>query len=315
MWYKELNLESNPFSLEKQTELIGYEDVIDSMIYVLESGNMIFIEAPDGHGKTSLLKIAIEKYKGQGKVAYIDCNRLDDLNIERVIMKRYGFFKRLFSKTPKEMIILIDNINNLSKKNCERLKYFFDQNYVRSVVFAGIDYNSVYFTPSLKERISKVEKLPILKDEEAREIIEVIIGNNEMFSKDVVKELFSISSKNPKVFIQNCEKSAKYAVENYSRIVKQDHLNKLFNVKKVVDPVQVQHDHQHTEGLLKISSKKETYKQKLEKELAGEKKPVKKQENKEQKPKKEKKQKTKPKKEINPIATEGGAQDVAEKYY
>ena len=199
MWYEELNLKSNPFSLDNEAELVGYDDVIDEMIYRIESGNMLFIEAPDGHGKTSLLKIAIKKYKGEGRVAYIDCNGLEDLNIENVITKRYGFLRRLISKTPKDMIILIDNINNLSKKNCERLKYFFDQNYVRSVIFAGVDHNSTYFTPSLKDRISEVIKLPELKNDDAIEIIENRIGiNNSLFPENIIKEIFSISNKNPK---------------------------------------------------------------------------------------------------------------------
>ena len=96
MWYEELNFKSNPFSLDKESELIGYDDVIDEIIYAIESGNMLFIEALDGHGKTSLLKFVINKYKGQGKVAYVDCNRLEHLNIENVIMKRYGLLRRLF---------------------------------------------------------------------------------------------------------------------------------------------------------------------------------------------------------------------------
>ncbi len=311
MWYNELNFDSNPFSLNRSLDLVGYEDAIDEMIYTLESGNMIFIEAPEGFGKTSLLKIAIDNYKGEGRVAYIDCNRLDDLNIERVIMNKYGFIKKLFSKTPKDMIILIDNINNLSKKNCERMKYFFDQNYIRSVVFSGVDYNSVYFTPSLKERISKVEKLPELKDEEAMEIIESRIGNNELLSKETVKSIFSISEKNPKQFIQNCEKAAKYAVENYSRVVKQEHITKIFNKKEEIK----QESNENKEKLIKIKPKKETYKQKVEKEI------------KKKQKKQPKKTKETPKEEEKEIITkevdlevienelEKSKQNVAEKYY
>ncbi|MDP6642323.1 MAG: DnaA/Hda family protein [Candidatus Nanoarchaeia archaeon] len=308
MWHNELNFESNPFSLDKTTELIGYEDVIDEMIYTLESGNMIFIEAPDGFGKTSLLKIAINKYKGEGRVAYIDCNRLDDLNIERVVMNKYGFIKKLISKTPKDMIILIDNINNLSKKNCERLKYFFDQNYIRSVVFSGVDYNSVYFTPSLKDRISKVEKLPELKNEEAIEIIESRVGNNELLSKETIKSIFSISKRNPKQFIKNCEKVAKYAVENYSRIVKQEHITKVFNTKEEIKL----ESNENKEELIKIKPKKETYKQKVEKELAKE---QKKQSKKNQKKSKKEQIPKEIDLEVIENELEKSKQNIAEKYY
>ncbi len=315
MWYNELNFESNPLSLDREVELISYDDVIDEMLYVIESGNMLFIEAPDGHGKTSLLKIAINKYKGQRKVAYIDCNRLEHLNIENVIMKRYGIFRRLFSKTPKDMIILIDNINNLSKKNCERLKYFFDQNYIKSVVFAGVDYNSTYFTPSLKDRINRVIKLPELKNDDAIEIIEDRMGiNNNLFPENIIKEIFLISNRNPKLFIQNCEKLAKYAVENYSRVVKQEYVNKVFNIKKEI-PKQEIIQEQPKEELLTIKTKKETYKQKIEKEILEEAKDKKEIKELKKKRGRKKKSKREESQKIVDNKLEKSQQEIAEKYY
>ena len=315
-------MKSNPFSLDKESELIGYDDVIDEIIYAIESGNMLFIEALDGHGKTSLLKFVINKYKGQGRVAYVDCNRLEHLNIENVIMKRYGLLRRLFSKTPREMIILIDNINNLSKKNCERLKYFFDQNYVISVVFAGTSYNSTYFTVSLKDRITKVMKLPELKDNDAIEIIEDRLNSSEIFVDGTIKEIFSISNKNPKLFIQNCEKALKYAAENYSRIVKQDHLTKIFNVKKeplkqeVEEEYIHEHEHEHqAEELLQIKPKKESYKQKVERELIEEKDIKIKKILKTGKKSVKKLKKESVKKEIEKSLEEKSPENIAERYY
>jgi Cdc6-like AAA superfamily ATPase len=305
MWNDELGFDHNPFSVDKETNLVGYDDIIDEILYNAESGNILFIESPEGYGKTTLLKLVINKHKGQGKVVYINCNRLEDLNIENVIMKRYGFFKRLTSKTPKEMIVLIDNIDTLSKKNSERLKYFFDQNYIRSVVFAGTNYKSVYFTPSLKERISQVIKLPKLKNDDALEIIENRIGNSTLFTDGILKQIFEVSEKNPKKFLQNCEKISKYAAENYCIIVKQDHVKKVFDIKKVIK----EEVKEPKEDLVQIKTKKETFKQKVEREIK---------EKKKDKPSKKVKKDTNI--EINDVKVDPNLEsakkkDVAEEYY
>jgi hypothetical protein len=44
MWYEKLDFEENPFLDTEKTILIGFEDIIEDVLYNIESGNIIFIE-------------------------------------------------------------------------------------------------------------------------------------------------------------------------------------------------------------------------------------------------------------------------------
>src|SRR3989344_1135071 len=103
MWYEKLDFDENPF---KNGDLINYQDLIDEILYTISSGNILFIEGKEGTGKTALLKEAIKKFGGKGKIAYIDCNKVDNPNIEDVITKKSSFFAKLSGKKPKDMIVL-----------------------------------------------------------------------------------------------------------------------------------------------------------------------------------------------------------------
>ena len=88
------------------------------------------------------------------------------------------------------MIVLIDDVQSLSQKNCERVKYFYDQDYIRSIVFTGESFSKVNFTPSLKDRVSKVITLNGLSDGDAVDIVRQRLGKQaEVVSQDIIKEI------------------------------------------------------------------------------------------------------------------------------
>ena len=112
------------------------------------------------------------------------------------------------------MIVLLDNVEKLSKVNTERLKYYFDQNYIQSIIFTTEDYKKAKFSDSLRDRIGKrVVKTPALTDYDALEIIRERIGDRELFNEQIIKKVFKQSGNSPKVLLENCEKLAKHAVE------------------------------------------------------------------------------------------------------
>jgi len=79
---------------------------------------MIFIEGEEGLGKTSLLMKLIKKFKGERKVVYLDCKKLKKrVNIEKLLINKYGLVGRFLRRLPNEMIVLLDNIRYLTKKN------------------------------------------------------------------------------------------------------------------------------------------------------------------------------------------------------
>ncbi|MCG2718842.1 MAG: ATP-binding protein, partial [Nanoarchaeota archaeon] len=186
-WYEELDYEENPFRDNEDTELIGYENVLDEVMYRLESGNMICVEGKTGAGKTAVLKAITNKFKGTGRLIYLNAQGMGNgLNIEKVFNKKAGLFKRMFGKKPKDIILLLDEVQNLSQKNCERLKYYFDNNYIKSVVFTSSDFKKSSFTPSLRERISKTIELRNISEDEAIDIIQSRLGSDEIMPETVI---------------------------------------------------------------------------------------------------------------------------------
>ncbi len=158
-WYEELDFDENPFSTNPKkfaSHLSGMETVLEDVFYRVAAGSMLFVEGKNGSGKSSILWNVIKKYRGRGKIIYVDCSQIEkELNIEKLLVNKYGFIRgRIMKRKPKNMILLLDNIEELSPKNSERVKYFFDQGYLHSVVFAGVSYKKVKFSKSLKERIN-----------------------------------------------------------------------------------------------------------------------------------------------------------------
>jgi len=222
-WYEELDYEENPFKDNEGTELIGYEGVIEEVLYRLDSGNIICVEGKSGAGKTAVLNAILNKFggNGYGKVVYLNGQQLNNgFNIEKLLNKNAGMLKRMFHKKPKNMILLLDEVQDISRKNCERIKYYFDNNFVKSVVFTSSNFKKADFTDSLKERISKTVKL--------RDIIHSRLGNDELIPEEVVKEVFNISERNMKSFLKNCEKLCVYSFENNGKKVLPEHVSEVF---------------------------------------------------------------------------------------
>ncbi len=216
-WYEKLDFDENPFSTdprENHDKLIEMDEIIEEMFYRIRSGSMLVIEGGPGSGKTTLLMIAAKKFGGKRNVVYIDCKRLDKkLNITHVLENKYGLLGRLFNKKPKNMIVLMDNISSLSKLNTERLKYYFDQNYIKSIIFTCEKYSKVNFSESLRDRIGKrVVKIPKLSPEDAVDIVYARIGESELFNDKLIKKIFKMSKNSVKQMLVNCEKATKSAV-------------------------------------------------------------------------------------------------------
>jgi len=258
-WYEELDYEENPFKDSEETELIGYENVIEEVLYRIESGNIVCVEGKSGAGKTALLNSILNKFggNGYGKVVYLNGQQLNNgLNIEKVLNKKAGVLKRMFHKKPKNMILLLDEVQDISKKNCERIKYYYDNNFVKSVVFTSSNFKKANFTESLKERISKMVKLRDLTEDEAVDIIHSRMGNDEIIPEDVTKEVFNRSGRNMKSFLKNCEKLCAFSFENNGKKVLPEHVNEVFGV--VEPPKNIEQDIEEPEKIVnkKVTTKK-----------------------------------------------------------
>lgn len=211
-WYEELEFDNNPFNSE--IKLVGFDDVVSEINYAVFSGSMMFIEGDKGSGKTKLLKEAIRRFGGHGKVIYVNGKDLHaELNVERLLKDRYGVLGRLFNAKPRGMILLLDDVEHISRRNCERIKYYFDQNYLRSIIFSSKSYSESGLNDSMRQRMWKVIRLRELTNYEAVQLVRSKLGK-DILNDRAIKEIYRISGKNPKLFLDNCEKVCRVAAKN-----------------------------------------------------------------------------------------------------
>ena len=202
-WYEELDFDENPFTTE--TKFVGNEDVLKEAVYAIVSGNMIVLEGSDGSGKSKILKEIIKKFGGYGRIAYLNAKTLDrELNIEEVLAKKNGVLGFLFKKYPKNMILLLDDVEHLSPKNMERIKYFFDTNNLRAVIITTKNFENLKLTESVKQRIRTVIPLHALSEFEAVQVVRDKVGEHVLTDR-VLKETYKCSERNMQKFLSNCE--------------------------------------------------------------------------------------------------------------
>ncbi len=226
-WYEEIGLEQNPFIDTEDTQLVGYEDTLEEVFYRIAAGDMLFIEGREGNGKTALLKRVIARFRGRGKIIYLDGKKLDkNTNIGETLKNSVGFWNKLRGKEPSNMILLMDDVEELTRKNSERIKYYYDQNHIRSVIFTGTNYKTVGFTESLKERVSKVIKLKELTEDDAVDIIKTRLNNNEAMPENIIRDIYKKSNKNMKTLMVNCSKVLDYTIsEKREKTVTKEDVN------------------------------------------------------------------------------------------
>ena len=172
---------------------------------------MVFLEGREGSGKTSLLKQLIQKFRGFRNVIYIDLEKQDrkSFNLKRIMQKRYGFFGSLMNITPKNIILLLDNVEKISRKNAGFIKYYFDHGYIRSAVFAGESYTKAKLPRGIKERIGKrVLKIKKLTCDEALQLFRNRT-DDKLIPDILVKKLYKKSSTTTD-FLEKCDKLYNY---------------------------------------------------------------------------------------------------------
>ncbi|MFT4311942.1 MAG: AAA family ATPase [Candidatus Woesearchaeota archaeon] len=218
MWYKRFGYQQNPFELDPfKTEytVVNHNEIIDNVLYLVESGNIIVIEGGSGSGKTTFLRRIVDNFRGEGKVIYIDGNIIGkEPDIERILDRRGKRLLNIFDDKPKGLIILLDNVEALSKKNCEKIKYYFDQNHIKSVVFTTQNYQQLDISKSLKDRIvHNIISVPKLNKYEALRIIRERFSDHFFLSDEVIIRLFNQSKHNIKKTLQMCNDLCSFVVQ------------------------------------------------------------------------------------------------------
>ncbi len=226
-WYEKFNFYEDPFlATPGAFETVGTNGLLDELTYRINSGSMVFLEGGEGSGKTAVLRQLIGRFRGRGKVIYFDCASIaKSLNIERLMKERYGLTGRIFGIIPRDMILLLDGVSHLSKRNSERVKYYFDQNYIKSVVFTGDSYSKAELPESVRHRIGKrIIRMPQFTEEMAVELVRKRIGDEKLLTNDIIKKIYKHSGSSPKRLLENCSMACRIAFESGAEQVGEEHL-------------------------------------------------------------------------------------------
>ena len=216
LWYKRMGFEINPFSIKP----IHFNDkLIDKntpkILDKIALGKIVYINGEYGTGKTSILKSIINKFGGKKQVAYYNCNTTEDsINTKRILKQRYNWFLRILGFKGKNMILLLDEIQDLSEEDSRKLIEHHEKGAFKSIILVGKK-KDINFTEQIKEIIEdnqfETEKITL---EQATELIRNRIGEIPILPDETIKEIYKKSNKNPRKFLENCEDVCFYATEN-----------------------------------------------------------------------------------------------------
>jgi Cdc6-like AAA superfamily ATPase len=217
--YKRFGLEGDPFTIDpfnSDYTLVNYSEIIEDLLYYTASGSIVLLEGEEGAGKTMMLVQIIKRFKGHGKVVHVDGSRLKkEPDIEKLLNEKgNGLLGNVMKRKPKGMILLLDDVTHISEKSFEKIKYYFDQDYIRSVVFTAHDVEDLHLPPSIMDRIAARHiHIPPMINFDALRIIRDRFSDHFFLPDAVILKLFEVSNKNIKHLLQNCSKVCEFVVK------------------------------------------------------------------------------------------------------
>ena len=238
IWFKELGFFNNPFSIKPaifSDKLVGYEAVVDELSYGILNKKILFLEGEYGEGKSSILKRLLNDFGGKKQVIYYSCNRIEArLNVKKLLNGRYGFWGKLFDLKPKDMILFLDEAQELSKKDYEKLHSYFQEGYFKAIVCVGKEFKEEEISEKLKDNMQQI-KLSELSDDDAIKLVRRRVGSLPLLSDGIIKSLFSVSNKNVRLLLKNCEAVCKHAVNYGETKITEEMINKVLGVKVKIE--------------------------------------------------------------------------------
>ncbi|MDD4878449.1 MAG: hypothetical protein PHO02_05440 [Candidatus Nanoarchaeia archaeon] len=215
LWYRKIGFAENPFSIKPgiySDSVYGYSNVISEVAKGVLAGKIQFVRGNYGNGKSTMLKYLLRKFGGKGKLAYFSCNRLEDrLDVKRILNGRYGFVGKFLDLKPKNMILLLDEAQCLSKDDFNNILRYYDSGNLKSILFVAkepID----SFMPERMQRAVAVHMLDSVSDSDAVGIVRKRIGSLGIISDELIKQAFRQSGKNIRILLKNCEMLCRYAI-------------------------------------------------------------------------------------------------------
>lgn len=231
IWYQELGFFNNPFSIKPaafHNELFGNSSVISRVIKKIEEPNIVFISGEFGTGKTTVLKRIIREFRGEDfgakRIIYYNCNRSEmSIDYDSLLVRAGGFFGRIFGSRRKGMMLLLDEMQDMNKKDLERVKEYYDDGFFRSVVLVS-KRDDLELNKELTEEIGENKfKLGDMTKGEAVKMIRERIGDLKFISDDIILKIFKKDG-NSRSFLKNCEDVCRVAFESGADEVGESHV-------------------------------------------------------------------------------------------
>ncbi|MGE0793369.1 MAG: hypothetical protein AB7V77_04305 [Candidatus Woesearchaeota archaeon] len=225
IWYEKLGFKENPFSIKPaffDDEIIGYDKEVDTLSKKLKKKNMFFLEAEYGKGKSTIIAYLINEFKGKNKIIYISRNRSDRaLNYAKLLKKANTGFGKLFNLKAKNVVLFIDEVGKINKKDCMQIEELYSKNYIQSVLFADVSLKEANLTNSIKKEIGKnTLKLKNITSKDAVELVKSRLETLDLISEDLIKKVFTKSKENTRTFLNNMEKVFRYSFEKGNEKIK-----------------------------------------------------------------------------------------------
>ena len=229
LWYKRFGFKVNPFTIKPgvlHDEVIAYD--LESLFSKIDYGEVIFIEGPYGTGKSTILKHIINKFGGKKQVAYYSANRKGKpIDFYSLLKGKYGAVGRMFKGLPRDMILLLDEADSMSEEDFDNLKEYYEQGNFKSIVMVADNFDKLnitdYFFELVKENIISLTELD---ESEAVMLVRARVGDLEFLPDDVIKKIHSLSGKNPRALLKNCEDVCRHAYNHGADSVNQQHVQK-----------------------------------------------------------------------------------------
>lgn len=211
-WFRKEGFYSNPFSIKPAAfhdEVIGYK--LEPVLQKIDSGAVLFVEAPLGSGKTTLTKRIIRSLKGKSKIIYYSHTHSERINVEN-LLRGTSFSAKVFGMLPKSAVMLVDEAAEMSLEDAEEILKFVEQGNLKSAVFFGTKYSQKRFPEGLAKLINgNVVKFSYLTPEQAVQIIRRRIGGLKLITDDMIRQAFVRVNYNPRRLLEACEDICKEA--------------------------------------------------------------------------------------------------------
>ena len=251
LWYKKLGFHNNPFSIKPaafQSEMVAYD--LDYIFEKVDNAEMVFIEGLYGSGKTTILKSIINNFRGKNRIIYFSFNNGRNFDTQALLKGANTFFKRLAGLEVSDVIMLLDEVNGMTKSHAKDVFNFYQEGIVQSIVFVDKEYKKKNFPKEISTFLNgNVIRTVHLNQDEAIELVNSRLGDIDLFTNKIIKQIFNLADKNPRRFLAYCEDVARYAVEMddfkvsdfhietvLEDVIKEKKVKKVKKVSKIEEP-------------------------------------------------------------------------------